>query len=290
MKIAAPYAVQDGDLTTNATESVSAWSGVTAYTVGQTVSYSRRVWEAVQNGTNKQPDTNPFYWLELRPMNQWAMFDNKTGTQTVRAGNLTATVAVTGYADTVALLNISAASLNITVFDDATEVFNEDISLVDDTAVVDYYEYFFEPIIRLTDVVVPITPDIPNPLVTATLDDAGEDVKAGHMVVGKARYIGEAQYGAAIGIIDYSRIEEDDFGNTFIVERGYNRRGRFNVWLTKLRVDAVYNIVSSLRATPVLIIATEQYNSTIYFGLLREAEIEIAYPSHSIMSVEVRGL
>jgi len=290
MKIAVPYAVQDGDLTTNATESVSAWSSVTAYTVGQTVSYARRVWESIQNGTNKQPDTNPLYWIDLRPMNQWAMFDNKTGTQTERADDLEVTVDVTGYADTVALLNISAASLNITVLDGMTEVFNEDISLVDDTAVVDYYEYFFEPIIRLTEVVRSITPDIPDPTITVTLEDTGQTVKVGHLVVGKSRYIGEVQYGATIGIIDYSRIEEDDFGNTYIVERGYNRRGRFNVWLTKSRVNSVYNIVSALRATPVLIIATEQYSSTIYFGLLREAEIEIAYPSHSIMSVEVRGL
>ena len=290
MRIVRPYAIQDGDLTTNATESVAAWSSVTAYTTGQTVSYGHKVWEAVQNGTNKQPDISPLFWFELRPTNPWAMFDNKTGTQTVRGDDLTVTVDVTGYADTVGLLNISAASLNITVMDGVTEVFNEDISLVDNTAVVDYYEYFFEPIIRLTEVVRSITPDIPDPSITVTLEDAGQTVKAGHLVIGKSRYIGEVQYGATIGIIDYSRIEEDDFGNTYIVERGYNRRGRFNVWLTKSRVNSVYNIVSALRATPVLIIATEKYNSTLYFGLLREAEIEIAYPNYSIMSVEVRGL
>lgn len=463
MRIVRPYAIQDGDLTTNATESVAAWSSVTAYTTGQTVSYARKVWEAIQNGTNKQPDINPLFWFELRPSNPWAMFDNKTGTQTVRADDLTVTVDVDGYADMVGLLNISASTLNVKVraptpertnillwsedfsnaawqkvaggtgivpvvtlndglapdgtmtaakvhFDLAagtsgddysmmlqdlddlvfdgdytgscwikaaspsdvgktilfrhvgaygldvitltseyqrifsgeiavatsgsmqflvaggitsqsvsahicwpqletgtepteyipttsapassstTQVFNEDIPLVDETAVTDYYEYFFEPIIRLTDVVVPLPPDIFSPSITVKLEDAGEDVKAGHMIVGKSRYIGEAEYGATIGITDYSRIEEDDFGNTYIAERGYNRRGRFNVWITSAMVDAVYNIVSSYRATPIMIIATEKYNSTLYFGLLREAEIEIAYPNYSIMSVEVRGL
>lgn len=291
MRIVRPFAITDANMTSNATESVAAWDSGTSYTAGQQAGYGERIYEAIQNGSNKRPDLYADYWFVVGPTNKWAMFDDKTGTQTVRADDLAVAVDVDGYADTVGLLNFSAASLNVTVHDDdAVEVFNEDISLVDDQAVTDYYEYFFEPVIRRTDIVVPITPDVYNPTISVTLTDAGEDVKVGHMVVGQSRWIGDAQYGATIGIIDYSRIDEDEYGNTYITERSFSRRGRFTVWFPASLSDEINRITSSYRATPVLIIGTEKFGSTLYFGLLREAEIEFAYPTYSIMSLEVRGL
>lgn len=289
MRIVRPYAVQDADLTTNATESVAAWSSVTSYTTGQEAAYGRRVYEAIQNGSNKQPDTNPLYWFDKRPTNPWAMFDNKTGTQTTRTSPLEVTVDVEGFADTIGLLNVDAAMVNVKVMEGMVEVYNQDHQMTDESAVVDYYEYFFEPIIRKTDLVVSGLPDTLDPSITVTLTDT-TDVAIGHMVMGQSRYIGGVQYGASIGIVDFSKIEEDEFGNTFIVERSFNRRGRFAVWVPAGSVDATYNLVSSYRATPVMVIAAEEYASTFYFGLLREAEIEISYPTYSKMSLEVRGL
>lgn len=290
MRIVSPFAITDGNMTTNATESVAAWSSGTNYTAGQQAAYGRVVYEAIQNGSNRQPDINPDYWFVVRPTNPWAMFDDKTGTQTVRPDDLEVTVDVDGYADTVGFLNISAATLQVIVESGGVEVFNQNYQLLDEEDIIDYYEYFFSPIKRLTDIVVPLPPDQLDPVITAKFDDLGSDVRVGSMVIGKSQFIGDTALGATIGIIDYSKIEEDEFGNTFIVERTYTRRGRFTVWLTSSMVDYVYNIVSSYRATPVMVIATEKYSSTFYYGLLRECEIEIAYPKYSIMSLEVRGL
>jgi len=46
-----------------AKSSASAWSSVTAYNVGDYVTYSSVMYYSIQAGTNKQPDLNPAYWV-----------------------------------------------------------------------------------------------------------------------------------------------------------------------------------------------------------------------------------
>jgi len=289
MKIVRPYAIQDGDLTSNATNADAAWSDVTAYVVGNRASYGRRIYQSIQNGTNKNPATETTYWLDVGPNNVWAMFDDRTGTQTVRATPLEVTLDVAGYADTMGLLNVVGSQLQVIMMSGIDEIFNETIMLVDEGAVVDYYEYFFEPIIPLTDVTINLPVDIYNPTITIILTGTG-DVAIGNVTIGQSYFIGRTFRGAQLSGTDYSKIEEDDFGNTFIVERAYNRTGRFTVAIEENRTDAVYNIVTGYRATPVFVIGIENYGSSFYYGLLRDAAIEFAYPGYTIMTLEVRGI
>lgn len=289
MKIVRPYVLQDGDLTSNATNVDADWNSVTAYTTGQRVSYGRRIYEAIANSTNQNPATADTFWFNVGPNNVWAMFDDRTGTQTVRASPLDVTVNVTGYADTLGLVNINGSQLDVYMSEAGSEIFHETIYLVNDDAVVDYYEYFFEPIIRLTDVVVNLPVDVINPTISIKLT-GDSDVAIGQMTVGQSYFIGRVRYGAQISGTDYSRIEEDDFGNTFIVERAYNRTGRFTVDIEAAKIDATYNIVTGYRATPVFIIGIENYGATFYYGLLRDAVIEFAYYKYGVLSLEVRGI
>jgi len=289
MKIVRPYVITDGDLTTNATNADAAWSSVTNYTVGQRVTYGRRIYQSIQNGTNKNPETQTEFWLDVGPSNVWAMFDDRTSTQTTRATPLDVSVETLGYVDTVAFLNITGNSLDVTVNDGSSDIFTETIVLRNEASVTDYYEYFFEPIIALTDVVVNLPPDVYNPLISASL--SGEtNVAVGQMIVGQSYYIGRVHWGAQLSGTDYSRVEDDGFGGTFIVERTYNRTGTFTVTIDAVKVDATYNIVTGYRATPVLVIGIEKYGASFYYGLLRDAVIEIAYPEYAIMSLEVRGI
>lgn len=291
MRIVRPYAVQDADLTTNATESASAWSGIPTYSIGNQVLYSRYVYEAVRENFNKQPDTSPDDWLQLRPSNVWAMFDDRTGTQTTRTSPLEVSVDTDGYVDTLGLLNITGNQLVVTVNDGINPIFTETINLFNEDAITDYYEYFFEPIIPLTDIVVSLPPDVYAPTVSIELIGTGT-VAVGQMVLGQSYVVSDkVHWGAQLSGTDYSRVETDEFGeNTFIVQRAYNRTGRFTFTIEKERTDAVYNILTGYRATPVLVIGLEQYSSSFYYGLLRDVVIEIAYPKYNVVSLEVRGI
>lgn len=167
--------------------------------------------------------------------------------------------------------------------------YDEDHSLVSSEGITDWYAYFFEPIERNSDLLVQELPNVLDPVVMITATDT-DDVSIGHCVVGLSRDLGGTQYGASVGITDYSRKTQDDFGNWYLVERGFNKNGRFQVWMEKAATDFVHKLLSLYRATPIVLIGSDEYTSTYIFGLLKDWRIEISYPSHSVMSIEVEGL
>lgn len=268
-----------------------AYNGATNYSAGAVVTDTTNhlLYESLQGSNTGHALTETAWWLSLGPSNRWAMFDQKTSTQTTRPLDITVELAATGRIDTVALLNVDAASVNITVMDGATEAYNQDYSLVTTDGITDWFAWFFEPIVRKTDLVVSDIPNVLDPAITMTLTDT-DSVSVGHCVAGLSRDLGGTQYGAQVGITDYSRKTQDDFGNWYIVERGFNKRGKFIVFMENQNIDFVFNLLSSYRATPVLLIGSEQYTSTFLFGLLKDWNIEIPYVSHSALSIEVDGL
>lgn len=289
-KLIDAFTITGSNMTTDATEATAAWSSGTTYAAENKVSYNNRLYESLQGSNlNKNPATQTDWWLDIGPTNPWAMFDGKTGTQTTKATSLEVTVDVTGIADSVALFNIDAAALNVTVIAASTEVYNEDISLVSTDGIDNWYQYFFAPIERRTDIAVTDLPNVLNPEITITLTDS-DTVAVGHCVIGQGLFIGEAQYGASVGIVDFSRKMQDDFGEWYIVERGFSKKFKATLWMDRPRVDYVHKLLSRYRATPVAIIGADDYSSTHVFGLLKDWNIEISYPNHSVMSLEVEGL
>lgn len=267
------------------------YSAGTSYSLGNVVTDTtgHRLYESQANANLGNALTDASKWLDIGPSNQWAPFDQKVGTQTTWASGASWTVDVTGIADSVALLNMDAASVNVTIMDGLTELYNEDHSLTSTDGIADWYSYFFEPIVRKTDLFISGLPNVLDPEVTFTLTDT-DSVTLGAAILGQSRVLGQTQYGASVGIFDFSRKEEDEFGNLYIVERAYSKRGKFTVWLERAYVDQAYNVLASYRATPVAVIAASEYAATFYYGLLKDWNIEISYPSHSVMTVEMEGL
>ncbi|MDV7395721.1 hypothetical protein RZS08_30305, partial [Arthrospira platensis SPKY1] len=94
------------------------WSAATTYTSGQVVTYSGKRWESLQDSNlNKQPDTNPTWWLDLGADNKHAMFDLVIGTSTTAIETLTVVIKPGEIFDSVALINLNAATAKITVRD-----------------------------------------------------------------------------------------------------------------------------------------------------------------------------
>jgi hypothetical protein len=268
-----------------------AYNAGTNYSAGAIVTDTTNhlLYESLLGSNTGNALTNASWWLEISPSNKWAMFDAKVSTQTTWASPLEFTIDATGRVDTVALLNIDAASANITVMDGVTEAYNETYSLTSTDGITSWFAYFFEPIERVSDLVVTDIPNVLDPSITVTMTDS-DDVVIGHFVCGLSRELGGAQYGASVGIADYSRKVQDDFGNWSIVERGFSKRGRFDVWMEREQVDPIHRLLSQYRATPVLLVGAEDYTSTYIFGLLKDWNITISYPSHSVMQIEMEGL
>lgn len=301
MKIIRPLDVVDAVLTSsNVTEndgSAGAWSVITAYTVGQTVRYVianvHQVYECLVNNTGVTPGTDDTKWLLVGATNRWKMFDESVQSQTTNSNSIavTLTPASTDRVDSVVLLNLSAASVQITVTDPVDGlVYDETVSLVSDSGITDWWAYFFEPIIRVTDLAQTDLPPYSGAAIAITITDTGATAACGECVLGLSREIGGLQNRARVGIQDYSVKQQDDFGNYTILERAFANRASFVVWVESGFVDALKNLLSGYRATPVVYVGSDSYASTIIYGFYKDFNLEIAYDKVSICSLELEGL
>ena len=269
----------------------SAYAGGTTYAADDIVTdtTNHTLHLSLQASNTGHALTEAAWWLEIGPSNRWAMFDEKSSTQTVWHDSIAATIDVTGRATAAALFNLDAASVNITVRDvTATERYNQDHPLVLSDGIDDWLEYFTAPIRRKTDLYVGDLPNIANPEITVTVTADG-DVKVGTIGLGYATAIGGSQYGAQVGITDYSRITEDDFGNFEVVRRGYNKRGQFTIWIDSADTDYIYSLFAQYRATPVIFVGADSYAATLFYGLLKDWGAVLQYPSHTIVDVQFQG-
>lgn len=243
---------------------------------------------------NKDPSdqvNNADEWLELGATNRWKMFDASLASQTEAADSIVVTLQQSERINSVGLLNISAAQLQITMEDPVEGVvYDQTVSLISDSGITDWYSWFFEPIVRITDYVASGLPAYGGAEVTVTLTDTGNTVACGELILGLERDIGETQDDAAIGIQDYSVKERDDFGNAVILERAFSRRAMFTVWINAAATDEVFRLLSTYRATPVLYVGVDEYRSTIVYGFFKDFTIALSYPPISVCSIEIEGL
>jgi hypothetical protein len=142
------------------------------------------------------------------------------------------TVQTSGRVDGLALFNVSAGSVHVVSMDGATEIFNETYSLAATSGIDDWYSWFFEPIDRITEMVVPNLPVYADQTITVTISDPGATVAVGNLVIGQTRDLGLSLAGAQAGIIDYSKKVADDFGNYSISERAFSDTLTSRSWST----------------------------------------------------------
>lgn len=296
MKVIRPIQITpEKILSSTATEIYPAWSSTTTYALGEKVVYSNRIYESlIASNLNKQPNTNPTAWLDIAPSNKTAMFDNQVNTQTKATTTFTTVFQPGSAFNTVSFLNLKGTSVSLIVKDapSGNIVYSQTANL-DGTVIEDWYAYFFEDFDIRTEVIFSNIPPYVGGVVEVSITTAiGSEVAIGSSVVGTLIDIGLTQYGLGYGIRDYSVKETDEFGNTKFVERAFSKRMSPNIFVENNRLNYVAKTLEKLRATPAVFIATEdsRFEGTIIFGFLRDWNIEISYPEHSMLSAEIEGL
>ena len=143
------------------------------------------------------------------------------------------------------------------MFDGATEIYNQSFSMVSTRGINDWWKYLFEPIVYRRDLTIPDLPNAGNPTVILSATTSAGNVAIGHFVAGLAAYIGETESGAKVGIRDRSRVDEDEFGVTFINRRPTSKKGSFEVWIDDEDCDFVFNLLESYAGQPVAAVCAE---------------------------------
>ena len=296
MKLLRPVTITDAMLTSStvAENDHPTWSAGTAYVTGNRVilTATHRRYEALAASTGVNPASDPTKWLDLGPTNRWAMFDARVGTASTRTASLQ-TVLSPGAIDAVALIDTDAESATVTLTVAGVTTYNRTQSFnLGGNAIDNWFSWFFEPIGRKSTLLFLDVPVYANGVVSVTMtrDNPADTVSCGTLLVGRQFSIGETEHGADIGIIDYSRKEADQFGVISVVERAFAKRMTARVVLQTDAVDDVHRNLAALRATPVLWIGSETFESLTVYGFYKEFSIDLAYPTVSYCSLTIEGL
>lgn len=296
MKVIKPTPITAAMLiSTNAAETYAAWNGATAYVVGNIVllTSTQRLYERLVAGTTAtSPELDPTNWLDIAPSNKWAMFDNVVSTQTERASNLNVVIKP-GLANSIALFGLSGQSITVVERDAlAGSIVYTSTTNLDSSVVYDWYMYFFEPNVQISELVITDLPPYRDAHITVDLTSSST-AKIGIASIGTFYSLGRTQYGASIANIDYSRKETDEFGVTSFVRRAYSKRLSAQLRLNNGQINNIHNILSELRATPCPWVSVEddsQYSALSIFGFYKDFSIEIQYFDESLCNLEVEGL
>lgn len=299
MKIIKPTVITDSMLASSSVAEPDvgevAWSAATAYVEGEVAvrTTTHRKYERLVAGTTATaPESDPTNWLDIGPTNRWAMFDRKVGTETSAASSLTVALRPGGISG-LGALELTGRQLDVTMRTGpgGDIVYSKSVSL-DGTTVDSVYDWFYAEFEQLTDVVIT---DLPEHYASCelTLDLTGTSgVSVGVFQAGQVVQVGRTQYGASVGIIDYSRKEKDQFGNLDILERTYSKRSSLQVITEKADFNKIYRRLASLRATPCIFIGADQvgYEPMITYGFYKDFGIAVPYVHYHLLTIEIEGL
>lgn len=271
------------------------YSAATTYAIGAVVRYNNRLYESLQaTNLNHQPDTSATWWLDIGVDNLHASFDNSVSTSSSALTTMTI-VFKPGAIDSIALINMNAATAKITLTNPLVGTVYSRIAGLSGAEVFDWYQYFFyDPLDRRTQLIFTDVPKVNDGLVTIRLEGSlGELITIGQVLLGVINTIGDTQYGVTSGIIDYSIKDTDEFGNTSFVERAFSKRISANVFVNNPNLNRAQRLLQSVRATPCVWIASDSgvyEESLIVFGFYRSFSIDISYPSYALCNIEIEGL
>lgn len=299
LKVIPPLSITDSTLTSsNVTENDYAdWSSGTTYALGDRVIITtpniHKIYESLQaSNSNKNPTTNPTWWIEVSATNRWKMFDLSNSTSTEKADNIVVTITPGQVINGVTLLGLVAQSVRIKLTDPVEGVvYDETYNLNSYGSINNWYNYFFDPISRKTSVVVTDLPSYGSAALEITITNTGSTAACSVCVIGQVKFIGEGiNLGASVGIQDYSRKEVDQWGNYQLIRRSYSKRVKFNMAVLNTQIDALQELLADLRTTPCVWIGDPNYTSTIVYGFYKDFDILINYHTVSDCNLELEGL
>lgn len=298
MKVLKPHAITDAVLLSSTVpeDDHPAWVSGATYAIGARVirTTTHSIYERLSEGAGTTPPENDMTnWLNVGPTNRWAAFDQKVGTVTSGASPMTF-VLRTGSTDSLALFELRGRVAQVDMRDatGGQVVYSRTIDL-DGSGIESFYDWFFADFEQRTDVVLT---DLPSQFasaeLTVTVTATSGNPEIGVFKPGLASELGDTQYGAKVGISDYSRKDRDVFGNVIVVERAYSKRATFELVTKRASFNRIYRTLAALRATPCVYIGTEEpgYEPLLIYGFFKDFSIDVQYPEHHLCSLEIEGL
>lgn len=256
-----------------------------------------KIYEAIQPVTSTPNTTTPphtltTHWVEVGPTNRWAAFDTSGGTFSYSSGANIVFSFTMDRATSIALVELTARSVRIQATAPGyPNYYDQTYNLGDRAVINNWYDYFTADSFLATELIITDIPAIPATTFTITIENNSNPLQVGNFIAGTNIEMGNTKYGAKIGIIDYSKKEVNEFGKATIVKRTFSKKMDVALDVDNVVIDSVAARLNYLRSTPCLWVgANGAFESLTVYGFYRDYSVEIAYPTHSICSLQIEGL
>lgn len=296
---------QLSSLTENDTDDAPLWAAG-AKTVGQLVrrATTHRVYECLvahTAGASDFPEENldglTPKWLELRPTNKYAAFDSVIASQAVGtttgsgdASTLVYVIRSSKAADVIALFNLDATRVTVSVVDSAGVLRYRREENTRLRNCLKWSDWFFKPISRRRDLAFTSAPYYANSLIVITVSKPASVAKVGDIVVGRSEYLGEVQWEPEVRYVDYSRVVTDAFGITKFVKRNNAKLLSCDLFVFNEEFDETNRLLALYSSTALAFVGDERFQSTIVFGFVQDSRAVLKDPAGSFIFVQIQGL
>ena len=252
----------------------------------------------IDGNIGQNPESTALKWVQVSASNKWAVFDTRIASETSFNGNLTLSIQPNQRFTSFALFNVTANAIQVEILDKplasgGVVIYSETRNL-NNSLVSNWYNYFFEEFDLASEAffsnVAPFKQAVIN--ITLIKADSATHTRVGAFLVGQLFEVGGTRQGASYGIRDYSIKETDEFGVTNFVERNFSKRMNTTVFVENGQLNFLNKLFVQLRAQPTAWVATtdDRFQGTTIFGYVKDWNVEIPYPNHSLISIEVEGL
>jgi hypothetical protein len=240
------------------------------------------------------PATTPDRWREIEATNRWRMFDSFISTQSEApsVGGAPAQIDVTfdcHNASTLSLFMLVGSTVQVIETDQRTGLVVLDtgpISLGNNST--SWSDYFFAPPSFRADVYIQLKL---RWLTRIRLIITGDAVaRCGHVVCGYATFIGDTQYGASVGIMDFSRYIRNDFGFVYLSKGLYAKKASLNIRVAKSLVNSVFRNLAAVCGTSVVFCEPGDYEPLLIRGFAKDSGLVIGNPTSSLLHIEIEGI
>lgn len=242
-----------------------------SYALGDVVisTVTHRKYESLIADNEGHPLDDSTKWADVGPTNRYAMFDHFRSTLTQNETDIELTITPGQRVDSIALIGITAVSVEITVTagDGEHDVYSRQINMVD-RDIANWYEYFFKPFELRSDILLTDLPPFIDAQIHVKL--IGENVALSTLIVGQSQYVGSIEDNATDDALNFSKTDRDEYGNvTALIQRR-------SVPTTDMRVVAnpadgprLRELREQLNAKPALWIGVENTENSYFSMLLR---------------------
>lgn len=272
------------------------WSAYSASIGDRRILTSTHLLYECVNATTDAPDVGAAKavptWVVVGYTNRYRMFDQVNSSQSTRSSPLTVEITSPKGFNSAAIFNATGVtSVRYQVHTAAgTLTYDKTVEAIDNSEVLDYWEYFNLPVVQRYKFFVNDMPKSAGAKLTVTVT-GNASVSVGTLVIGASLTLGVACYGTSFDYVNLSRVDENDFGDLTITKRRKYKLLDYNVSVEKSKLDFAVNQISRLVDKPCVWAGTDDTDdATIVYGYYIKYQQNVDAPSYCKSTIQVREL